>query len=118
MKKLNLFTAIYSLVFSIFLLIAPLLTLGAVVSEAVEVTGSGSSSSVDIVIRVGSAVMVVLAIVLIIKDDVASNAGKILLIISGILVVILSSFLGFVAGIVGIIGAALLLASNKKYKDL
>ncbi len=117
MKGLNLGTAVYSLVFSIFLLIAPLLTLTAIVGESVDESASGAANAVDTPIRVFAVIMVVLALILIIKDRVASKAGKILLIIAGAIVLLFSSLLGFPAGVVGIVGASLLLASNKRYKQ-
>lgn len=112
MKSLNLGTAIFGLILSIFLLIVPLITFTAAVGEIAS-GGSGSATSgFDLFIRALCLVMFALGIVLIVKDNVASKAGKILIIIAGALVVIFSSLVGFV---VGIVGASLLLASNKKY---
>ncbi len=117
MKGLNLGTAIYSLVLSIFLLVAPLFTLTAIVGESVDESAAGASSAVDMTIRVMAVVMLLLAIVLVVKDRVASTAGKVLLIIAAAIVILFSSLLGFPAGVVGIVGASLLLASNKKYNQ-
>lgn len=148
MKKLNLGTAIYSLIASILFLFAPLLTFGALITDLTAETAGGASILVntilvlfaplqtfgalltdvtadtaggatfvvDAVFRIMAGVILALAIVLLVKDKVASTAGKILLVICGALIVLFSSFLGFIAGIVGIVGASLLLASNKKYE--
>ena len=117
MKKLNLITAIYSLVASIILLAAPLFTFGSIVSESLDGTGAtaGSSSSVDMFFRVLAIIMIVLVAILLVKDKTASMVGKVFVLVCGLVVVIFSSLFGFIAGIFGIVGAALLLASNKKY---
>ncbi len=114
MKKLNLFTAIYSLITSIVLLSAPLITLLFVTSDVIEENGTQSSDNVDMFFRIIAAVMIILGIVLIIKVKQTSVAGKILIIIAGLIVLVFSSFMGVPAGICGIIGASLLLASRKK----
>ncbi len=115
MKGLNLTTAIYGLVLSIFLLIVPLFTLTAILGEAVDETAKGASSGFDMTIRFLTAVLLVLTVILMIKDRVASTAGKVLLVIGCAIVILFSSLLGFPAGVLGIIGSSLLLASNKKY---
>ncbi len=114
MKGLNLGTAIYGLVFSIFLLFVPLITASIVAGEVLDSSMKGSASEFDITIRVFSAIVLGLATALLAKDSVASNAGKILLVISASIVILFSSFFGFPAGVVGIVGSSLLLASNKK----
>lgn len=118
MKKLNLGTAIYSLVASILFLFAPLFTLGAIVSDvAADATSGGASLGMDGFFRTMAGIMLALAIILLVKDRTASTAGKILLIIGGAIIILFSSLLGFVGGVVGIVGASLLLASNKKYNS-
>lgn len=117
MKKTNLGTAIYSLVVSIIFLFAPLFTLGSIISE-VSAETTTSATGVDNFFRFLAVVMVILAVILLVKDKVSSTAGKILLIIGGASIILFSSFMGTVAGILGIIGAALLLASNKRYLEI
>lgn len=117
MKKLNLGTAIYSLVASIVFLFAPLLTLGSIIDESANQSAATTDSgSIDIFFRVLAVAMVVLAIILLVKDRKSSIAGKILLIIGGGIIILFSSLMGFFGGVVGIVGASLLLASNKKFK--
>ncbi len=116
MKKVNTLTAVYCLIFSILLLFIPLLTLGSIVSDVA--TEGSSSTGIDTFVRVMAGGMVVLSLVMLIKDRVASTAGKILILIAGAIVIMFSSLLGFPAGVIGIVGASLLLASNKKYKKL
>ncbi|WP_423364030.1 hypothetical protein [Mycoplasma sp. P36-A1] len=114
MKKLSLLTAIYSLIVSIVLLIAPLFTMMSIVGDAIEENASASATmGVDSFFRIMAGIMLILAIILMFKSKTSSLAGKILLIIAGGLVVMFSSLLGFVAGICGIVGAGILLATNK-----
>lgn len=107
MKGLNTFTGIYSLIMSTLFLIAPIMTIGEAFSS------KSRAASIDLYFRGFSLIMVVLGFILVAKANGSSTAGKVLVILAGIMVIMLSSIFGFIAGILGIIGGVLILASTK-----
>ncbi len=113
MKKVSLFVGIYGVVLSIVMLVLSVMLYIKSFDEIMVAI----APSVDAAIRILCGVMLLMGILLLDKDKVSSIAGKIMIIIAGIIVVGFSTKYGFVAGIIGIVGSNLILTSNKKYEE-
>lgn len=123
MKKLNLGTAIYSLIASIILLFAPIILFFSITSEyeqsqqvAAAIAEGGNYDTniiaytqiINYIFMALAMVMVVLGIVNIIKVKQSNIVGMILIIIAGAIVIVFSGILGFIGGILGIVGTTIL----------
>lgn len=123
-KVLALYSGIVGLVGGLYLLIAPFLLLAAVVSTAATATATQSPELVASTTVTGVLLPTVLKIAILVSGIVAivyykgesrvGSAPSVLLIVGG--AVGLISALGWVGGILAIIGGSLFLGSLKKFK--
>ena len=123
-KSLALYSGIVGLVGGIYLLIAPFLLLAAVVSTAAtatatqspELTASTTVAGVLLptVLKIAILVLGIVAIVYYKGESRVGSAPSVLLIVGG--AVGLIPALGWVGGILAIIGGSLFLGSLKKFK--
>lgn len=113
MKKVSIVIGVYSVVFSIVVLVLSVMTY---IDSFSEITAD-FTPRIDAVIRILFGVMLLMGILLLDKDKVSSMVGKIMIIIAAVIVVGFSTKYGFVAGIIGIIGSNLILTSSKRYEE-
>ena len=120
-KKLVTWNGAVGLVGGIFLLVAPLFLFGSVVSD---LSSSGLNNSVNIgatstlsllilIVKIAILVLGIIGAVKLKHSDKIASAPSVLLIVGG--GVSLIPFLGFIGGVVSIVGGSIYLANLKKF---
>jgi hypothetical protein len=120
-KKLVTCNGAVGLVGGIFLLVAPLFLFGSVVSD---LSSSGLNNSVNIgatstlsllilIVKIAILVLGIIGAVKLKHSDKIASAPSVLLIVGG--GVSLIPFLGFIGGVVSIVGGSIYLANLKKF---
>ena len=112
-KTLALFSGIVGLVGGILLLVGPFLILGTAAATASSDATAGSILLLN-ALKIANLVLGIIAIVYYKGDERVGVAPSVLLIVGGSVAII--PFLGWIGGIIVLIGGSLFLGSLKKFK--